>query len=544
MLATLAVVLAAGAVTMELWELVACGVAIAAFGLIDDLLRLKASTKLIIQIVVASALLFFGFRLNWTQSLVGDAMLTLFWIVGITNALNLLDNMDGLCGGVTLVAGGFLLVGFARQPDMGPAALYLATLLGATAGFLVYNVHPASIFLGDAGSLFLGFNLAALTLLSRPEAVGKSGVLSAVAAPVLLLLVPILDTTLVTAARLLSGRRPSQGGRDHSSHRLVAVGLSEPRAVATLCMLAAAGGAASLLLQRRDQSWPLIVSLTFVLGMILFAVYLARIRVYDHVDPGRSLGDSATPLVVNFMYKRRVAEVLLDLCLVPLVVLHGLPSAIRRASLRRELSVVPAVAAGRAGLAVVRAVHGGRLPRHVALLRDDGRRRVRQGRPPRDCRRRAGHPLPVPVRELLAIGVRHLRGDPAAAAGRDARVVPPDGRIRPPSAVTGTALRDLRHRRRQPGLTIHEVFGAVPLKIVGFIDDNPMTRRTRVGGYSVLGGFDVLSRLVAGGHVDCVVLNTHLLDLDHLQRLEEACRDADVELLRLHVNLKPLSAVS
>ncbi len=541
-LATLAVVLAAGAVTMELWELVACGVAIAAFGLIDDLLRLKASTKLIIQIVVASALLFFGFRLNWTQSLVGDAMLTLFWIVGITNALNLLDNMDGLCGGVTLVAGGFLLVGFARQPDMGPAALYLATLLGATAGFLVYNVHPASIFLGDAGSLFLGFNLAALTLLSRPEAVGKSGVLSAVAAPVLLLLVPILDTTLVTAARLLSGRRPSQGGRDHSSHRLVAVGLSEPRAVATLCMLAAAGGAASLLLQRRDQSWPLIVSLTFVLGMIIFAVYLARIRVYDHVDPAE-LGDSATPLVVNFMYKRRVAEVLLDLCLVPLAYYTAyrlrFEGRLFAASYPLFLQSLPVVLASQL----------------FALFTVGGYRGTWRYFGMMDAVVFAKGVLLGTVGAELVILYLYRFGSYSRSVFVIYGVI-----LLLLLAGTRASFRlmgEFVHRRQSQGqrcaiygtgdaslATIHEAFGAVPLKIVGFIDDNPMTRRTRVGGYSVLGGFDVLSRLVAGGHVDCVVLNTHLLDLDHLQRLEEACRDADVELLRLHVNLKPLSAVS
>ena len=92
--------------------------------------------------------------------------------------------------------------------------------------------------------------------------------------------------------------------------------------------------------------------------------------------------------------------------------------------------------------------------------------------------------------------------------------------------------------------TIHEAFGDEPLKIVGFIDDNPMHRHMRVGGYSVLGGFDELLRLVIGGHVDCVVLNTQLLDVERLQELEQACGTTDTELLRLHVNLKPLSAVS
>ena len=273
-----------GGLVVELWQVIGCGALIAIFGLTDDLFSLKPSTKLIAQIIVASLLLFFGYRLHWTSSLVGDTMLTLFWIVGITNAFNLLDNMDGLCAGTTLIAGTFLLIGLAPDSGVTTAALYGAALLGATAGFLVYNAYPASIFMGDAGSLFLGFNLAALTLAAKPDGSLKSGVLSIIAAPVLLLLIPIFDTTLVTSMRLLSGRRPSQGGRDHTSHRLVAVGLSERRAVRVLWILATGAGAVSVLLKRDDPGWGIITALILFLAMIIFGVYLAKIRVYEDAD--------------------------------------------------------------------------------------------------------------------------------------------------------------------------------------------------------------------------------------------------------------------
>ena len=292
----------------RLWLLIACGLATAAFGLVDDVLSLKASTKLIMQITVASVLLFFGLRLHWTGSLVGDSMLTLFWIVGITNAFNLLDNMDGLCAGTTLVAGLFLVLGMFHQTGATPSALYLAVLLGATAGFLVYNVHPASIFMGDTGSLFLGVNLAALTLVAGESATRSSEIISVVAGPVLLLLIPIFDTTLVTVMRLLSGRRPSQGGRDHSSHRLVAIGLPEPTAVAVLWGLAALGGGIALSLQFKGQSWTWLVASTFFIAMAIFAVYLARIRVYEEADLETLPATGLTPLLADFMYKRRVAE--------------------------------------------------------------------------------------------------------------------------------------------------------------------------------------------------------------------------------------------
>src|SRR3954467_7332954 len=229
---------------------------IAGFGLVDDALSLKASTKLIAQVTAASVLLLFGFRLQWLDSMAGDAMLTLFWIVGVTNAFNLLDNMDGLCAGTALIAGTFLLIDLVGNPALAGAALYLAGLLGATAGFLVYNVYPASIFMGDTGSLLLGLNLAAISLIANGgDAQGRSGLLSVVAAPVLPLLVPIFDTTLVTALRVLSRRSPSQGGRDHSSHRLPRARPPPPRAVATLWMLAAAGGMISILPRRPDASW-------------------------------------------------------------------------------------------------------------------------------------------------------------------------------------------------------------------------------------------------------------------------------------------------
>src|SRR5207302_809424 len=133
----------------------------------------------------------------------------------------------------------------------------------------------------------------------------KSGLLSVMAVPVLLLMIPIFDTTLVTALRLLSGRRPSQGGRDHASHRLVAIGLSERMAVTVLWTLAAGGGGIALAVQRRDPSWGLIAGLSFVLALVIFAVYLSRIRVYAEAELALVRRDSLTPLVTDFMYKRR-----------------------------------------------------------------------------------------------------------------------------------------------------------------------------------------------------------------------------------------------
>ncbi len=531
-----------GPITSELWELIGCGVVLSAFGVLDDVWSLKASTKLIVQIVVASALLFFGFRLHWTEAPVLDAMVTLFWIVGVTNAMNLLDNMDGLCSGITLIAGGFLLAGMIGDPAAATVAPYLAALLGAAAGFLVYNSYPASIFMGDAGSLFIGFTLASLTLLAHAGSSRRLGVVASVAAPVLLLLIPIFDTALVTTARLLSGRSPSEGGRDHSSHRLVAVGLSEPRAVATLWILAAVGGAASLVLQRRDQSWSVIVLPAFALGMIIFAVYLARIRVYKQVEPG-ALGSTVTPLVTNFMYKRRVAEVLLDLCLIPLAYYTAYRLRFEGVTLEGNyplfLQSLPIVLASQ--LLALFAVGGYRGTwRHFGLM---------------DAVVFAkGVVIGTVVAQLAILYLYRFENYSRTVFAIDGGVllfllVATRGSFR--------LIGEFVSRRRSVGrrcvvygvegaslATIFEAFGDVPLKILGFVDDNPLSRNTRLSGYTVLGGHDTLVRLVSTGAVDCVVINTHLIDAHRLQALERVCQDGDVELLRLHVALKSLSAVS
>ncbi|HEX3703499.1 MAG TPA: hypothetical protein VHU82_09220 [Vicinamibacterales bacterium] len=529
----------------QLWQLLVCGAAIAAFGFVDDVMSLKASTKLIAQITVASLLLFFGYRLQWTESLIGDSMLTVFWIVGITNAFNLLDNMDGLCAGTALIAGAFLLIGFGSVGAAATApAIYLTALLGATAGFLVYNFHPASIFMGDTGSLFLGLNIAALTLVATPETMGRSGLLTVVAAPVLPLLIPIFDTTLVTTLRLLSNRRPSQGGRDHMSHRLVAVGLSERRAVATLWILAAGGGLVSVLFHRREAGWGLIAAMTFVLAMIIFAVYLARVRVYDEGNLAVLEGEAFTPLVANFMYKRRVAEVLLDLCLIPLAyyVAYRLrfEGGLLAMNYRYFIQSMPVVLAAQLLAIFVAGGYRGTW-RYFGMI---------------DAVVFAkGVLLGTAAAEIVIVYLYRFENYSRSVFIIDAAL------LLLLLAATRASFRligEFLVRRTAVGrrcviygtggasmATIREAFGAgAPLKIVGYVDDDPRQRHSRVAGYSVMGGYSELLDLLVRDEVDSVVLNAHLMDAARLQQLEAACRDHNVDLLELDVRLTPFSAAS
>ena len=171
--------------------------------------------------------------------------------------------------------------------------------------------------MGDSGSLFIGFSFAALTLAVEGDVQASSSVLSIMAVPVLVLVIPILDTTMVTASRILAGRSAAVGGRDHSSHRLVAIGLSERGAVAVLWALATIGGIGAWVEETLDDSWSILVVVALLLVAAIFAVYLAHVRVYDEAKFGNMPSHGPiTPLVMTFMYKRRVAEVVLDFCLV------------------------------------------------------------------------------------------------------------------------------------------------------------------------------------------------------------------------------------
>jgi UDP-GlcNAc:undecaprenyl-phosphate GlcNAc-1-phosphate transferase len=227
---------------------------------------MKPAFKLVGQVVAAGLMIAFGTQIHLAHSLVAglgpaalvpvadlfDIGVTLLWIVGITNALNLMDNMDGLAGGVAGWAAFFffLLAGFSGQYLVAPLALALA---GACVGFLYYNFQPGHIFMGDTGSLFLGFMLSAVGILLRfpmlhdpltGEFINHQNVTWMI--PLLVLGLPIFDTTLVTVSRLRRGLPITRGGRDHTSHRLVVLGASRHEAVLILYLVCCLLGVAAI----------------------------------------------------------------------------------------------------------------------------------------------------------------------------------------------------------------------------------------------------------------------------------------------------------
>jgi UDP-GlcNAc:undecaprenyl-phosphate GlcNAc-1-phosphate transferase len=522
----------------------ATGFGIFIVGFTDDLIPLKPATKLVAQLALASVLVYFDLRLGWFEAEALDMVATVFWLVAITNALNLLDNMDGLCAGVGIVAGLSLLIGHGPIDAALPQALFLAAMVGAVAGFLVYNFHPASIFMGDSGSLFIGLTLATMSLSLRGGGSSEPGILAVVAVPALVLMIPIFDMVLVTAMRTLSGRRAWHGGRDHSSHRLVAIGLPERTAVMVLWTLAALGGLAAWGVQRLTTDGGLFAVALFLASMALFAVFLTRVRVYGKDDVSVLRSGRVTTILVEFMNKRRVAEVLLDFVLIsaayygayrlrfegvwlveyfplflqslPIVLGIQLPVFFLMGVYRgvwRHFSIMDAVAIGKAvgvgTLTILFAI--------LYLFRFYSYSR-------------AVFVIYAALLMLLATGSRasfRLMAEFVRRRRLGDRIL-----IYGAGEAGAMTVRELSAPDRPPA------------RLIGFADDDRDTHGSRVMGYPVLGGYDSLVTLIENGAVDQVVISTRLMDQNRLRELEGLCASSDVRLLRLQVHLESISSVS
>lgn len=218
------------------------GTMVALVGLIDDHRQISPWVRLLVQFAAFLVLAYFGVRVQLPVPLWLNYALTFFWLIGITNAFNLMDNMDGLSAGVAGVAAAFMMLIGAMNGQYLVSGL-AAAISGACLGFLRYNFKPARIFMGDAGAYFLGFWLAVLGIQLRfPENVNFVTWM----VPVMVLGLPILDTTLVVYSRLRRGVHPFTGGRDHLSHRLVRRGLSQREAVLVLYLVSGTFGMVGL----------------------------------------------------------------------------------------------------------------------------------------------------------------------------------------------------------------------------------------------------------------------------------------------------------
>ena len=283
-----------------------------AVGWIDDRFRLSPLAKLVASLAAAAFVLYALAALSGRPVNPAVTIVAVVWFAGVLHAVNLLDNMDGLAGGVALIAAAGFAVAFNDRFD-GSMAAVLWALTGGVAGFLFWNRHPARLFMGDCGSLFIGALLAGTSLVAiidSPRPVVDDMAVG------LILVAPLFDTGFVLVLRRLAGRPATRGGTDHVSHRLVSLGFSEPRAVALIYLLAASGASLAWAMRHGGGAAIMPFAALFAVMILLVGIYLARVPAYNGEDFLALQKTSFAPLLSDLTFRWHAAEVLLDVALI------------------------------------------------------------------------------------------------------------------------------------------------------------------------------------------------------------------------------------
>ncbi len=521
--------------------LVLCGSGMFLLGLVDDAVQLKPYAKLVGQIVFATVFTTFGMRLHWLPAWVPDQALTIFWLVGITNAVNLLDSLDGVAGGVATIASGFMVY-FCHAAGQDSMAMLAAAFCGANLGFLVFNFNPASIFMGDCGSLFLGFFLGGAALVTNQTAMRRDMV-SILAIPVLLLLLPIIDTTLVTIARLLARRPVSQGGRDHTAHRLVALGMSERAAALTLYGFAILSGAVAILVRNVQGRVGAFIAPAFGMVIVFLVVFIGKTRVYEPVsqaDEQKMGGRALVPTLADFSYKRRVFEVLNDLAIC-LLAYYGaillrfdgdIPIRYYQSAIRMMPVVIVAQLASFLALGLyrglwrytsmadvatlIRAVGGGWVASVVALVFVARYENMSRGMFVMDGVLLLGGVIGSRLSFRL-LRTWMARFQPKAEAKRVLIYGAGDG--------GELLLREMQNNME------------LGLDAVGFVDDDPQKHGRVIHGVRVLGSIERLGELAGAEKAEAVVISTARLTVDNSVLVNQKCREAGLACRRMRIAL-------
>lgn len=513
-------------------------------GLVDDLWQIRPAAKLAMQVVATSLLLYSGYAFGHDWSLWLALPLTLIWVVGITNAINLLDNMDGLSAGVAGIAAGVMVV-FAAMTESSLAVMIGTPVVGAALGFLVYNFKPAKIFMGDCGSLFLGYIVAALGLIIQKEAV-SAGPVAVALVPLAVLAVPIFDTTLVTLVRKLSGRAISQGGRDHSSHRLVFLGLSERHAVLMLYTLSLFAGVAALTALYVGERIFFALTAFVAVALTVLGIQLARANVYDDAK-----GDGAPPRGFRPLHAlhdlmghhwKALFGIMADALLVgaAFVVSHSLrfDGGVPVDHATQMVQILPLIVALKIGVFYALGLYRGIwrfagtpeilrtiLATVIASVASGGLIAAMYGL---DAVSRGVMVIDWMIVMLAVIAVRFgfrgLRQYLASKGGEGKRA------LLYGAGEQGTlAVRILRH---------NDALSLVP---IGFIDDNPLKVGLSVQGLPIMGTGSELREVCSENDVDVVVVTANITP----RRVEEiitALEPVDVDIQKLSVQLDTVNA--
>lgn len=266
----------------ELIGLLTSGSLIVALGIVDDYKNLPAKVKLLGQIIAASVLvILFDVRIDFITDPLGDFIYlewvavpaTIFWLVGLTNTINLIDGLDGLAAGVSAIASITILLVALKQNFL-IVTILTAALAGAAVGFLFYNSHPAKIFMGDSGSMFFGFMLAGISVIGAV----KSTTTIALIVPILALGLPILDTTFAIVRRYLGGRPIFQPDKGHLHHRLLSLGFTQRQAVLLMYIISSLLGLSAVALTEVNGHIAILIVIIVVVAVVYGAKKLGVLR--------------------------------------------------------------------------------------------------------------------------------------------------------------------------------------------------------------------------------------------------------------------------
>ena len=544
LLAATALALGTGvlSVSRELGGIVGGAALLFAAGLVDDVFHLPPVAKISAQVAAAALVIAAGVRVQIVGNTVLAWAIGILWLVGMTNAFNLLDNMDGLAATLAAIAAAFFAIdAYTVDPSRLAALLSLALCLGCI-GFLPYNLRlrgPAAVFMGDSGSQVLGFIVGSLGLATAWTVAGST--VATLLLPVLILAVPILDTTLVTIVRLLEGRPISQGGRDHTSHRLVYQGLSDKRAVVLLAIVSGALGLTSLAYERLDDTRVTLagVLVTFAF-LIQFGSYLADVN--RPAQPQETTSFMRSLLV----HRRRLIEVLVDFALITsafyaasFIRLENAPEGWTRHVF--DLSL-PA-------LLVSRYVFFWLFGLYRGVWRYAGARDAAMifaavvasetttflfiwATVPWHGFPRGIYAIDIFVCSFLILVSRFWERSIAQAlrvfvgrSGQRRTVIVGAGRS------GRSLLRELRESRGE--------------RVIGFVDDDPQLRHRRIQGAPVLGSLSEIGWILGRHSPDAVLVTIPAAPRALLDGIVEACTRADVScrFVRRQIDLDPLSVL-
>jgi UDP-GlcNAc:undecaprenyl-phosphate GlcNAc-1-phosphate transferase len=512
-------------------------------GLLDDLFSLGPVPKLAAQLAAAGLVIGNGLTISGLISnnfLAGTV--ALLWLVGMTNAFNLLDNMDGLAATLAGIAALFFAID-ALTVHENDAVLALALALAlACAGFLPFNLRPkrsAAVFMGDSGSQVLGFALAALGLTASWKVAGTT--VATLLLPVLVLAVPILDTTLVTVVRLLDGRPVYQGGRDHTSHRLVYHGLSERRAVVLLAVISAALGATSLFYAVLDNAW-----VTLIGVLLTFALLVQFASVLSDVERAPGVLQDRGWLRTFVANPRRLVESLVDFALITAsfagayyLRLQGGGSAYERHIFLVSLAVLLAV-------------------RYAAFIPFGLYRGVWRYAGARDAAAIAGAVVVSEVVAYLILDATQVWGAfPRSVFIIDALlciILVGASRFWERAFVRAVSTLTGRSGRRRTLIVgagrggrslLRELRETTGEQVIGFVDDDQRLARRRLQGVPVLGGLMEIESVLAKASPDTVLVTIPDAPRERLGLVIDACALAEVpcRFVRRETDLDPRVAL-